>query len=498
MIRRLLASAVALLASVAVASPVAAQTDLEAPSAEDAEVIDALSAVDDRFECPAVVGATARPYEDFAASSGLNGIEIANDRLRMSCRYDITGVGGVIVELKFGRAGVHPENCGVESLPYEAVFGRSRLVDLGQVLPPLAINAEFKVSAEASEATVEGLRAAARAMADLVGPVSETCPTPLDIQVEPVGGVTAAQLRIGDEAVSVACRQLEIPDGVELTSSGALQSARVAFDGYRSFEGRPARYLQTHPFIECRYQGAQYRISVDLEPAVNVNGVISTPPFPERVNGCDGVDQYAAPAALTVVVESDDILRPYVEAQAVQVADLLVPLAVDCDTQLVEHETATSRIDPTPPMESMKVACPTVEGFTVTPYNLAVGEPGAAAAELSGGVRRTFPGLEGACSWAAEDESGSNVRLTLFLLPGSRPTEEAERLCSAVDRRLSESTFGRVTSDDKAAMVELVVSDPRSGDIETAEKSAREWLLQSAPLARSCADVETSDIGSLF
>ncbi len=501
--RRLVIGAAVILGSlVLTVSPAGAQDELEPPSAEDAAAIAAIGALDDGYVCPDVVGATAREYEEFQLSSGYNGVEVALDRFRMLCRYAIPSVGNADVKLEFSRVGIRPEICDVESLPYEATTQRSRVVILGQVLPPLAINAEFSVRPDVEVSTVDGLRAAARSMADLVAPMAETCPTPLDIDISPVDETAATQLAILDLAAAAACQQLEIPPDVELERSGALRGASVSFDGISVIEGQPTRVPQTNPRISCSFDGASYEIRVDPVPAVTESGFSNGLPFPDRQNGCDGIDQYAPPAALVLTVATDEVLRPFVEAQARTVADLLLALAVNCELELEQYNTTVIDTEQTRPSEAVTVICPSIEGFDPSPFNELVGEPGPAAADLSGGIPRTFPGIDGTCSWEApgdgELNSAPSIRLQLFILQDWRTAEEAERLCSAEERPVSETTFGRVVAGDSAAMVDIVVLEPRSGDIGRAERAAAEWLDVGSAMARSCADVEIIPLDSLF
>ncbi len=501
--RRLLTAAVVVLGSLVLAvSPAGAQDELGPPSAEDAAAIAAIGALDDGYVCPVVVGATAREYEEFQLSSGYNGVEVALDRFRMRCRYGIPSVGTVDIKLEFSRVGVRPQICDVESLPYEATTQRSRVVILGQVRPPLAINAEFSVRSDVEAGMIDGLRAAAGSMADLVAPMAETCPTPLDIDISPVDESAATQLAILDLAAAAACQQLEIPPDVELERSGALRGASMTIDSISVIEGQPTRVPQTNPRISCNFDGASYEIRVDPVPAVTESGFSNGLPFPDRQNGCDGTDQYAPGAALVLIVDTDEILRPYVEAQARSVADLLLPLAVDCEAELVQYNTTAAGAEQTLSSEAVTVVCPSIDGFDPSPFNLLVGEPGPAAADLSGGVPRSFPGIDGTCSWEVPDDgdadSDPSIRLQLFILQDWRPAEEAERLCSAEERQVSETTFGRVVAGASAAMVDIVVSEPRSGDIGRAEQAAAEWLDVGTAMARSCADVEITPIDSLF
>ncbi len=494
---RRLAFVLSVIASiVVVAAPAGAQDELLPPTPEDAAVIAAVEAVDDGFTCPAVTGATPREYEEIDASSGRNGVEVASDLIRVRCSYD--GIGSrVFVSLQFTRAGVRPgRTCGAQALPYEGLFRNLIAVKTGQLRPPLAITAEFDTRADNTEETLAGLRAAAGAMADMVSPMAETCPTP--IEVPAFDDAAAAQLEVLDAASARACRQLEIPAGVVLSRSAALQFKTISISSISVIDGRPARIVQSNPRIECRYESASYAIAIDVASAVNQRGFINGLPFPDRQNGCDGTGQHSPPAALTVTIEGDDDVRPYLEAQAHLVADVLVPLAVDCSVESASYQAAVDDGALRPPMESINMPCPTIDGFPASAFNEQVGSPGPPAASMGSGIPRIFPGIDGTCTFDIADDFDRSIRLSLFVLPEGRTADEAERLCSAGDRPTSETTFGRIADGATASMIDIVVTAPQSGDIEKADAAAREWLPQGAAIARTCADVDVTDIETLF
>jgi len=476
--------------------PATAQDDLLPPSEEDAAVIAAVEALDDGFTCPAVPGAAAVDYEQIRASSGQNGVEVASTLIRIRCSY--TGIGPrVTVNLEFTRKGVRPDRtCDAQALPYEGLFRDSRSVQMGQLRPPLAIIAGFDTRADNSDEIVAGLRAAAGVMADMVAPMAETCPTPLEVPA--FDDAAAAQLEVLDAAAAVACQQLEIPAGVVLSRSAAPQSKRITTSSISVLDGLPTRIAQPNPRIECRYESASYTVALDVTPAVNERGFISGLPFPDRQNGCDGTDQHIAPTALTVTIEAEDDVRPYLEAQATVVADSLVALAVDCNVESAAYEAAIAEEAKSQPMESVDMPCPAIDGFTISAFNEQVGSPGPAAASMSPGFSGFFPSTNGTCTFEIADDFDRSIRLTLFVLPDGRSAEEAGRLCSVEDRPTSDSTFGRIVAEGVASMVDIVVSAPQSGDIGKADATAREWLEQTAALARTCADVEVTDVEALF
>ncbi len=487
----------AMIGSVALgAAPAAAQDDLLPPTPEDAAVIAAIEALDDGFTCPAVPGATPRDYEEIVASNGFNGVEVASTLIRTRCSY--VGIGpAVTVDVRFTRQGARPERiCKLEALPYEGFFRDRRAIDMGQLRPPLAITAEFDLRADTNEETVAGLRAVAESMADMVAPLAETCPTPLEVPA--FDHAAAAQLEALDAALVGACLQLDIPAGTVLTRSAALQFATLNTSSISVVDELPTRILSSNPRIECRYQSASYTVVVDVVPAVTDRGFISGFPFPDRENGCNGVDQHSAPAALTLSIEADDDVRPYVEAQATRVADALLILAVDCEVEAAAYEAAIDEGALQQPIESLVLPCPAIDGFTISAFNEQVGSPGPAAASLSSGFSDLFPSTNGTCTWEIADDFERSIRLTLFVLPDGRSAEEAERLCSVEDRPTSDTTFGRIVSGDLASMVDIVVSAPQSGDLDKADATAREWLRQTAAIARTCADVEITDLETLF
>ena len=267
----------------------------------------------------------------------------------------------------------------------------------------------------------------------------------------------------------------------------------------RIVDNQPTLSPAQSPSIECRYESASYEITLDNTPALSPSGGVNLGrlPFPDREHGCDGTDQHSPPAALTVTIEAEDDVRPYVEAQANAVADELLALAVDCDVEQAAYDELIARQAALPPpMEAVDIPCPTIDGLTISFFNEQPGSPGGVATSSSGSLG--FNGIDAGCSWNSPDDLDRSIQLRLHLLPANQGAEQAGRLCSASEQPTSETTVGRMVAGDVAAVVDIVVSTPQSGDIDKAEAAATEFLQQGAALSRTCADVEITDIASLY